>query len=314
MEYLQLHYYLIEDFHSMDAFIKNKAESEILKLFKEITELLEIEDEISFETVALEEGGIKAFYKLKKKTRNRIKQVAIFLGGILSVIISDVVSDKLKVDSEYEDLKKEELILNIKKLKRDLETEETSENQKTLIIENLSIYLSETNKIKIFKSNFYSTLLKEPKIEKVSTQFLDSEKKPITIEKIVPRDDFHKFIIHNIDVEPNYNPEKLVEIVSPVLKKGNLKWKGIYDEKPVNFNLKDNEFLHSVISGQVSFSSGTTIKCDIEFEQTMNDDGEIAVSGINVYNVTDIIETNKITETKRKKRNIELRNQTKLDF
>ncbi len=40
MEKLELHYYLENDFHSMDAFVKNKAEAELLKVFKEISEIL----------------------------------------------------------------------------------------------------------------------------------------------------------------------------------------------------------------------------------------------------------------------------------
>ena len=122
MELLQLHYFLKEELHSVDAFINNKAEYELLRIFKEVTSILELEGELQFETIAIEEGGIKAFYKLisKKKNKRKIKNALLYSAGILSVIISDVVSDQLKTDHEYEKLKKEEIQLQIEKLKRDL--------------------------------------------------------------------------------------------------------------------------------------------------------------------------------------------------
>lgn len=108
MEFLQLHYFLKDELHSVDAFINNKAEYELLRIFKEVTSILELEGELQFETIAIEEGGIKAFYKLisKKKNKRKIKNALLYLAGILSVIISDVVSDQIKTDHEYEKLKK----------------------------------------------------------------------------------------------------------------------------------------------------------------------------------------------------------------
>jgi len=316
MDFLQLHYFLKDELHSVDAFINNKAEYELLRIFKEVTSILELEGELQFETIAIEEGGIKAFYKLisKKKNKRKIKYALLYLAGILSVIISDVVSDQIKTDHEYEKLKKEEIQLRIEKLKRDLEDEETTEQDKTLIIQNLSVFIAETNKVKLFKSNFYSTLLKEEKIEQVSTQRLNENLEPITNENIVPRKDFDKFILHSVDIDPDFRESEIIEIVSPVLKKGNMKWKGIYNEKPISFYMRDGEFLTSVINKEISFSNGTSIIADIEFEQKMNDDGEIEIGTISIFNVTDVFEDSKRIETKRKKRNRELRNQTKMDF
>jgi hypothetical protein len=315
MELLQLHYFLKEELHSVDAFINNKAEYELLRIFKEVTSILELEGELQFETIAIEEGGIKAFYKLisKKKNKRKIKNALLYSAGILSVIISDVVSDQLKTDHEYEKLKKEEIQLQIEKLKRDLEDEKTTED-KTLIIQNLSVFIGETDKIKFFKSNFYSTLLKEEKIEQVSTQRLNENLEPITNENIVARKDFDKFILHSVDIDPDFRESEKIEIVSPVLKKGNMKWKGIYNEKPIRFYMRDEEFLTSVINKEISFSNGTSVKADIEFEQKMNDDGDIEIGTISISNITDVIEDSKIIETKRKKRNRELSNQTKMNF
>lgn len=316
MEFLQLHYFLKDELHSVNAFLNNKAEYELLRIFKEVTKILDLEGELQFDTIAIEEGGIKAFYKIlsKKKNKQKIKNALLYLAGILSVVISDVASDQIKTDSEYEKLKKEEIQLRIEQLKRDLEDEETVDKDKTLIIENLSIFIAETNKVKLFKSNFYSTLLKEEKIEQVSTQRLSENLEPITNENIVPRKDFDKFILHSIDIDPDFKESEIIEIVAPVLKKGNMKWKGIYKDKSISFYMRDGEFLTSVINKEISFSNGTSIIADIEFEQKMNDDGDIEIGTISIFNVTDVFEDSNRIETKRKKRNRDLKNQIKMDF
>lgn len=316
MEFLQLHYYLKDELHSVDAFLNNKAEYELLRIFKEVTEILDLEGELQFETIAIEEGGIKAFYKIlsKKKNKRKIKNALLYLAGILSIIISNVVSEQIKTDGEYEKLKKEEINLRIQSLKRDLENEEIKKEDKILIIESLSIFISETTKVKLFKSNFYSTLVKEEKIKKVSTQRLNESLQPISKENIVPREDFNKFILHSIDIEPDFKESELIEIVAPVLKKGNMKWKGIHNNQPINFYMRDGEFLTSVLNKEISFSNGTSIVADIEFEQKMNDDGDIEIGTISIFNVTDVYEDLNQIETKRKRRNRELKNQTKIDF
>ena len=68
----------------MDAFVKNKAEAELLKVFKEISELLELD--LSFEIEALTEGGIKEFIKIlkKKKTKKQIAKILAVVGVICS--------------------------------------------------------------------------------------------------------------------------------------------------------------------------------------------------------------------------------------
>ena len=66
---LQLHYYLAENLHSMDAKTYNKVETEFLKIVEETSKILDIS--ISTEIQALEEGGIKAIYKFFCKKKNK---------------------------------------------------------------------------------------------------------------------------------------------------------------------------------------------------------------------------------------------------
>ena len=71
LEILQLHYFLSEHSHSMDAKIYNKVETELLKIFDEVARVLNLE--ISIEIQALEEGGLRAIYTFLNKKKNRRK-------------------------------------------------------------------------------------------------------------------------------------------------------------------------------------------------------------------------------------------------
>ena len=314
MEKLELHYYLSDKSHSMDAFVKNKAEAELLKVFKEISELIELD--LSFEIEALTEGGIKEFIKIlkKKKTKKQIAKILAVVGVIFSGVLTNIISDQFTKNPELEKSQLEESQLNIKKLKRDLEKEDILEEESTLIIENLTVIISNTDKIKFHRSNFYSNLLKENKIEQISTTELDENNNPLSEEKKVSRENFNKFIVHKVKIDSEFIEDVNIEIVSPVLKKGKMKWRGYYDSKPISFNLLDSDFRNSVLNREVSFQNGTSIKCLLEFEKEMDDEGNIKTTEINVFDVSNIFEGETTIITKRGKEIIEEKKQTKLDF
>jgi hypothetical protein len=314
MEKLELHYYLSDKSHSMDAFVKNKAEAELLKVFKEISELLELD--LSFEIEALTEGGIKEFIKIlkKKKTKKQIAKILAVVGVIFSGVLTNIISDQFTKNPELEKSQLEESQLNIKKLKRDLEKEDILEEESTLIIENLTVIISNTDKIKFHRSNFYSNLLKENKIEQISTTELDENNNPLSEEKKVSRENFNKFIVHKVKIDSEFIEDVNIEIVSPVLKKGKMKWRGYYDSKPISFILLDSDFRNSVLNREVSFQNGTSIKCLLEFEKEMDDEGNIKTTEINVFDVSNIFEGETTIITKRGKEIIEEKKQTKLDF
>ncbi|WP_298782651.1 hypothetical protein [uncultured Polaribacter sp.] len=300
LEILQLHYYLSDNEHSMDAIVYNKAESELLKIVTEVSKILDLD--VLVEIQALEEGGIKSIYKFlnKKKNRRKIQIVGAFFAGIVATIISDVVSDNIKSDPEMERMKKEKLELEIRKLKKELSEQQEiplEETEEQLVISqefinDLSIYISELNQVKISKSKFYKTLLNEGKIEKVSTQELNKEFEPKKNEKFVPRKDFKLFIIEETDIDSDYENNVTLEIASPVLTSNRMNWKALYNNEQINFSLKDKNFKSLIINKNLKFTNGTKIVCDLETKQKMTDDGEIIKKGRAVYNVTKIIYPN----------------------
>jgi hypothetical protein len=295
---LQLHYYLAENLHSMDAKTYNKVETEFLKIVEETSKILDIS--ISTEIQALEEGGIKAIYKFwgKKKNKKALKSVMRYFLGILGVVIADVISDEIKSNPEYEELKMKKTKLEYEKLKRELkedseDKEQVEKNKK--LIDSMAIYISEANKIKLSKSKLYDSLQKEKRIEKFSVQELDFNFKPKSKENFVPRKDFEKFIINNIIVDSDYKYDVTLEIISPVLNQSKYSWRALYEDKVILFNLKDDSFKNDIISKGLQFSNGTKLVCELDIKQKINDEGEIVPSKYLVYNVSQIIYTDGTT-------------------
>lgn len=237
---LELHYWLNDDSHSMDAFIQNKCEYEFLGVLRELCSLFDAE--IVIETEPLAEGGILRWFKiLSKKDKKSIivgviagLAVAIFVTPISTSIskATEILIGKIFEDKELKELEKENLKLDIE-LKR----------QK----------IEESNVIVKKRSNFYETLESYPKLKQFSISIENADKVSFTEEKIVNKDDFKKFILVSDDLEPAEIDYAVIEIISPVLKKGNYKWMGIYNGEKISFNMKSNEFKTLVQIGEIEF-------------------------------------------------------------
>lgn len=314
MNILELHYYLDSNSHSMNAIVKNKSEAELIKLFSEVLDILNIEIDLEFE--AIKEGGIKQIIKFLKKKKNRKKlgKIALYLSAILSQILVIIISEHLKNDKELEKLNKEEKRLNIQKLKKELEKDSLDKEERSIIINNLIIEVSDTHKIQVFKSRFYKSILKEKKVYQLSVTELDESYFPISPERILSRENFEKQILSTEDLNPTTIENANIEIVSPVLKQGNIKWKGIYNGKNISFTLLDSDFKNEVQNKKYSFSNGTSIKCLLEIVNTIDENGEEIIKDAKVYDVLEVFDGQHSHTTKKAKHLKEMKNQTKLNF
>lgn len=75
---LELHYWLKNQSHSMNALIQNKSEFEFLSIIAEIGKTFEID--LIIETEPIAEGGIRRWFKLVSK--NEKKNQAISIGVV----------------------------------------------------------------------------------------------------------------------------------------------------------------------------------------------------------------------------------------
>lgn len=312
MNNLELHYYLENESHSMNAFVKNRSEAELLRIFNEIFNILEVEIEIEFE--AIQQGGLKEIAKFftKKKTKKRIQT---YIVPIITAVLVGILINYATKDSELDELTKTEKRLNIKKLQGELENNiGGNSNLDQQKVDQIIYYLLTDHKLQVHKSRFYQELIKESKIYKFSTLELNNNFEPISKEVVIQRESFFNQVLEDENGKTITIEDANVEIVSPVLKQGNIKWKGLYKNQPINFLLKDSDFQKLVLNREIGFKNGTSIKCSIKYKECLNENGELIFKEIEVFDVLEIFEGDKRIETKKSKAKKELAFQTKMEF
>ena len=81
---LELHYYFQDSSHSMDAYIRNKCEAELLALIKEVSAITGLD--VSLDAEALREGGLRNVWKVLGKNSTQILVIIAILTLILQII------------------------------------------------------------------------------------------------------------------------------------------------------------------------------------------------------------------------------------
>ncbi|OAI27340.1 hypothetical protein A1355_18305 [Methylomonas koyamae] len=194
-------------------------------------------------------------------------------------------SERNAAEEKLLELQTEESRLNIEKLKLELKKlKEDKEDQEALEI--ISDEVIKSSKVLVRRSNFYEKAIRYEKISNVSYSHLDSENIPVSPSINIDRDAFRFFIIHSKALKSINVEDAIIEIVSPVLKAGNYKWKGIYEDEVITFAMADSDFRYQVQSKQVAFQNGSTITCVLEIQRKLDETGEIVITG---YAVTTVI-------------------------
>ena len=286
----ELHYYLSDDSHSMNALLRNKCEAEFIAVAIEVAEILGLHLELDCE--ALQEGGIREIWKA---LGDNSAQIALLI-STLALIWSAIP----KSDQELVDLQKEDLRLSIEQRKRALgkiEDDVENNNVTSETIDSATKVASRSYKVVTRKSNFYKALSTYEKVTQVGFSELNSEGEKLADEKIIPRQEFPKFIITSQDLKPLKDSSAYVEIVAPVLNDGRAKWKGIYEGQPINFSMNDKEFKMAVVSKQLSFKNGDGIRCVLLIHKKVDELGEVVTSGYSVDVVLENIHSGVSGET-----------------
>jgi hypothetical protein len=288
---LELHYYFNDDSHSMNAQVRNECEREILAIIKEMLTSLDIE--VDIESEAFTEGGLREWWKLIGKNSPQITLIIALLTVYLSRVplenreLVQLQIENLKLDNE---IKQQEL----KKIKNEIKTDEHVTEE---VIEKVIEKLDKDYKLIWHKSNFYKKLSFYPKVEKIATRKLDQANRPIDTERTVLRNEFREFVLMSDKFPPNIDEEAVIDIISPVLKKGSFTWKGFYKGQVIGFEMKDEEFKNAVLNKQIEFVNGTAIKCVLQQNRKIDAIGMIQIVNNHVLTVLEIVEGNTITKT-----------------
>ena len=282
---LELHYFLRDKSHSMDAFVKNKCDTELLAIANEL--ISELNLDISIETEALKIGSVKDFWQA---TKGKKEDIALFF-SVMTFLITIPSAINSFPDKELIELQKKESKLSIETMKRN--AKEAKKNT-----EDLELLINNNYKIDARKSNFYKQLAKYPKVTQIGVSQLSKENRIIGEEKVIKRLQFKGFILQTNKLETIVDENARIEITGPILDAGKSKWKGLYEGETITFNMKDQSFKQSVLSRKTSFSNGSYVICILEIEQEIDDIGEIKKPIYNVKTVLDEGDQYEKNETK----------------
>ncbi len=275
---LELHYYLNDDSHQINAFLRNQCEAEILAIISEVSVILGIESKIIAE--AVKEGGFREFWKLIQGNANAITVVLLTVQLLITTAPLVLESENEELENELNRLQIEESKLNIEKLRKEIKEIEPNAESASKAVSHLSKNL----KIIKRKSNFYSVLSGYQNVSQIGINILNSNFVPTCDEKKVIRNDFRKFILSSNKLKAK-EIEAEIDIVSPVLKEGKYKWKGLYNEQPINFEMLDLAFKDMVLTDNIPFQHGTSILAVLRISSELDEVGDIKITGYDVITV-----------------------------
>lgn len=282
--YFQIHYYFEDRHdHSMDAFIRNKAEKELLEIIKSFTEIIGIK--VNLETEAYSEGGLKERIKWLFITAS-VSAVFVLSEELIKAFIIPMFNGDNDLKSKQ--IQSIELDIVLKKLEIEKKKLELKEGKETTIQSGSNE--SKNNEIerkKIIRhiSNYYQILQSYEKITEVSyTNVINNQ--TIFDEQAISRDIFGNFIFAELK-EEKVDENALIEIISPVLNEKTYKWKGLYKGEAIDFSMGDTKFKTEVAEGKYKFSNGSYIMCILQINSKYD---EFETNIHNTYSVKSVLE------------------------
>lgn len=288
---IDLHYFMNdEDCHEMDATIHNKCEANLLHVLNHLGEIFD--EDIQIDVSALEEGGVIDKLKIKFKSLPA-KEMFFILYGVL---INHFIGIAPSLDETQKQLNRTEIIKKIKE-------GDFSDDEVMFIIQGDPEILKR-------KNQYFEELNRESNVAKITcSSYSDCESGDIPLSVTIEKKDFPSQIVKGY-THTSISEYKgtTILVVSPVLLQGSkAKWKGVFNSQDITFNITDKEFLKQVYAQEVSFTAGTTLKCDLLVRTIVNYDatGDLIKTTYEreVYNITSWDDGSHILhETKRYRR------------
>lgn len=279
---IELHYYLEDGKHSMDAVLHNRCESELLAIFHEVAAILGVP--VQIDAQALTEGGLRDIWKWSGKQSGQLSVVLAAVAILVSLAPQIYESEHEALSKELTELSIEEKRLQIEKLRRELR--KVKPRTESAARDNAVRFLKKEPKIVVRRSNFYKNLCGQDDVSSIGISHLDHYLEPLAPERRVPKERFQDFMLTSHSIKPLVIESADIEVVSPVLRDGKYKWKGIYNEQFIGFTMQDAAFQNQVLREEITFQHGTFLECVLNVFRKLDEFGEVEVTG---YVVTTVI-------------------------
>ena len=304
---LELHYIFEENdiSHSLDAYTRNACEKEFLAIIKTLSLELGIRIDVSVEPK--KDGSLIDVYNFLV-SQNGLA-IAVWANFLLQVV-KYVFPRKTKAEKENMALENDNSLLDLIKKAKDLEEQGVPLPPD---IEKKLLHIYSSRKMMKQKSNFFKNLKKERKVKSLeisSVNKADETKRQVLFA--IPRKDFQDYFLYTDDLESEIDSNAVVEVISPVLKRGKYLWRGIYrkEGQTHEFAMLDKDFKKTVVDDGISFQNGTELDCEVEICKKLDDNGDVFNSKYKIRKVYDHRIGNATTEMPRGKKN---RQETELE-
>lgn len=297
---IELHYWMDDNSHIIDANIQNKCERELLDMLDSIAGQWGFS--VTVETMPLANGGVIRWFRLKAKSFKKAlkgKEKTIYIAIVTTLattIIATPITTSIEsiVQQTIENIFADEEVRQMQKENLRLDIEIKQEMLRQIQLQ---------DKLEKKRSNFYEQLNQEPNVTQISVNAQDENFIPIIPELIVQKTNFPSYIITSSNLPSEIIDGAIIEIISPVLKKGDYKWRGIYNGETVAFNMKSNEFKTLVQTGTIEFTNGSSIKCLLEIKKNIDSNGDEKITEYNIVRVDEYFKNEKPIETPEGKKN-----------
>lgn len=137
-------------------------------------------------------------------------------------------------------------------------------------------------------------MLGDPRVDGVGLGWRQNPEGRLAEHKFIPRKEFATYIVPVEPSEPRIVQEAFVEIVAPVIRSTDAKWRGVYEGKSISFAMRDADFKSDILRKGVQFQSGDAMSCILRISYKINEVGEEVESSYEVLGVTRLSNTAEI--------------------
>ena len=273
----ELHYFFTDDSHGFDAVVRNDCERELLNLFQEASNDLEIK--VLIEAKPSQNGGFVDVWEFVGTNREMTTLLVTILTLIMSRIpvqnrkLTKLQIENLELDNQ---LKREELKkLGIKNL------DSVDDNLLQRIIE----FLIRNYKIIWRRSNFFKKITQYRRINKITVNKLLNFK-PSPEPQTLMLGDFEQYILFDENIPDVIGETQIIDLISSALKPGKFRWKGFLNGQIIDFEMQDEKFKQHVFQGHITHNSKVKLKIELNHSRKIDETGRIKITK---YYVTKVL-------------------------
>lgn len=273
----ELHYFFSDDSHGFEAMVRNECEKELLSLFQEASEDLEIK--VLIEAKPPHDGGFIEIWEFIGAN----KEMTTLLVSILTLIMSRAPVQNRKLTK----LQIENLELDNQLKRKELRKIgfKNLDNIDESLIQKLLEFLVRNYKIIWRRSNFFKKITQYRRVNKIIiNKLLDF--KPSPDPETLLLGDFEQYILFDENIPDVTGQMETIDLISSALKPGKFRWKGFVNGQIIDFEMQDEKFKQHVFQGDITHNNRVKLNVELNHSRRIDETGRIKITK---YYVTKVL-------------------------